>query len=320
MDVHERFVAVLYQTFEGQGQAVTGNGLRDVFDELAAVGRRVYPVRAHLRFVVNRRPPELVFPDVWLRIEKPAAAWQCNRQVVIAVQQIAFPAKDDAVRQPHGLRVLHDRHGRSVDGVPEILNPWIRGPPAADDVRQFVFCQAHFKCAHGDQCIRAALIAQGQLCDFPLLPEMAIDAVLDDWDAEHGRRRGAVNVAIVGKDVHTPLFTGQPRQHACLDGREVRDTQHRIVGRDERRADELGQCAGYIAVHQLQAAAVFRFDQMPRRGDGLRDVMRQVLHLDQTARPSSRTIGAVELQDAADTSVGADSAVHGLVFRDAGLG
>ena len=85
MDVHERFVAVLYQTFEGQGQAVTGNGLRDVFDELAAVGRCVYPVRAHLRFVVYRRPSELVFPDVRLRIEKPAAAWQCNRQVVIAV-------------------------------------------------------------------------------------------------------------------------------------------------------------------------------------------------------------------------------------------
>ena len=37
MDVHERLIAVLYQPFDGQGQTITGDGLGDVFYELAAV-------------------------------------------------------------------------------------------------------------------------------------------------------------------------------------------------------------------------------------------------------------------------------------------
>lgn len=37
MDVHERFITMLYQPLDGQGQTIAGDGLGDVFYELAAV-------------------------------------------------------------------------------------------------------------------------------------------------------------------------------------------------------------------------------------------------------------------------------------------
>ena len=51
---------------------------------------------------------------------------------------------------------------------------------------------------------------------------MAVDAVLLDRYLEHTGRRCAVYIAAIDEDIQTPLFPGQPRDHAGLDGREVR--------------------------------------------------------------------------------------------------
>ena len=108
MDVHERLIAMLYQSLDSQGQAVPGDGLGDVFHELAAIGRSVDPVGADLCTVMDGRAAELVIRDIGLRVEQSPAAWQGCGQVIRDLDQIAFAAEDDAVRESDRLGVLHD--------------------------------------------------------------------------------------------------------------------------------------------------------------------------------------------------------------------
>ena len=47
--------------------------------------------------------------------------------------------------------------------------------------------------------------------------------------------------------------------------------------------------------------------------------MRKVLHLHQPSGLAARPIGAIELEQATDTPVGADAGFHGVIFLGAGL-
>ena len=74
--------------------------------------------------------------------------------------------------------------GCHLAGPPELHHPRIGAPPLIDDALQLVF-RNRATLVHALHGSAAALVATGQLRDFALLPQLAIDAVLDDRHVIH---------------------------------------------------------------------------------------------------------------------------------------
>ena len=100
---------------------------------------------------------------------------------------------------------------------PELRDLRAGCPPLIDNPLALVLWDSS-GLVHGRHSSDASAVAQGQLCDFAALSEVAVDAMLLDRHLEHTGRRRAVYVAAIDEDIQAPLFPGQPRDHAGLDG------------------------------------------------------------------------------------------------------
>ena len=84
------------------------------------------------------------------------------------------------------------------------------------------FSSSAVQCAHGLQRPHRASVAQSQLRDFALLPEVAVDTVLDHGDMEHLAGRSAVDISTLGEYLLPPLLPGNPGNGPRFDSRKVR--------------------------------------------------------------------------------------------------
>ena len=144
--------------------------------------------------------------------------------------------------------------------------------------------------------------------------------MLLDRDFEHLAGRGAVDVAALGKDLLTPLFTGHPCDDACFNGRKVRDNELLAVSGNEGRPDQLRERVRHILIQHFDTVVVTGADKGTCLSQIREVVLRQVLQLDQPSCPASCAVGSIELEHATGTAIGADSRYHRLIFPDAGFG
>ena len=77
---------------------------------------------------------------------------------------------------------------------------------------------------------------------------MAIDAVLLNRNLEHLAGRGAVDIAALGKDLLTPLFTGKPCDDTGFDSRKVCHQKLSAFSGNKGSTDELGKSIRHIFV------------------------------------------------------------------------
>ena len=71
----------------------------------------------------------------------------------------------------------------------------------------------------------SAAISAGERRDLALLPQLPVDAVLHDRYVIHHRGRLAIDVFPRSKRIQDPVLTGEPCDHAGLDGAKVRDDE-----------------------------------------------------------------------------------------------
>lgn len=135
---------------------------------------------------------------------------------------------------PHGL------HDRTVYGPPEFHNPGVRLPPSVHQRRELFLGQAHLDGTHCLQSADGAAVAEGQLRDFSLLPQMPVDPVLLHGHLEHLTGAGAVDVSTFLEDLLPPRLPSVPGDDASLDGGEVGHQKLSAVLGNERGADQLG--------------------------------------------------------------------------------
>ena len=119
---------------------------------------------------------------------------------------------------------VHDLRGRPAPSVNDALDLVLRDCPVL---------------VHGLDRADPAAVPQRQLSDLALLPKVGVAPVLFDRHLEHLAGGRAVNVAAVAEYVEPPVLVCQPRDHACLDGREVRHDEPAPVRRNEGRPDKL---------------------------------------------------------------------------------
>ena len=174
--------------------------------------------------------------------------------------------------------------------------------------------------AKGFQCSDTSAVAERELCDLSLLPEIAVLTVLDHRNMEHLRGGGAVDVAAVAEDLHAPFLSGEPRCDASLDRGEVGHHQLASRLRYDAGADELGQDAGHVVVQARERIVVSGADELPRLGKIGQVVLDEILDLKQPPSPASG-VRAEELHRPVDVRVGVGGAPeHGVVLGGAGLG
>ena len=237
----------------------------------------------------------------------------------------ALPRIDDAqlVAAPdmHGLSFpfAHSGQRRVFAHAPESAYGRVGLPPALLDVRQILLGYAHLQRAHGLQRALAAAIAQGQGGDLATLPQVRVLAVLLHGHVEHLAGRRAVYVLAGQEGVEHPLFAGEPGHHARLDGAVVGDGVDLARRGDEGRPDQLRQRVRHAAKAQLQHFSVKVLHAVPREGQAVQVVLRQVLRLHDAPGPATGAARAVVEHHAPHAVVVAHRGLQGVVFFRAGL-
>ena len=135
-------------------------------------------------------------------------------------------------------------------------------------------------------------------------------------DLEHLTGRGAVDVTAICKDLLTPDLTGKPRQHSGFDGREVRHDELAAFLRHKGCPDQLRERVRHILVEHLHRVEVTGADQTTGLSQIREMVLRQVLHLNNAASPSTGSVGSEKLKHPTGTAIGADGLLHGLILSD----
>ena len=149
----------------------------------------------------------------------------------------------------------------------------------------------------------AAAVAEGELCDLPLLSEVSVSAVLLDRHLEHSGGRRAVYIAPVPEDIEPPVLVREPRDHAGLDRGEVRHDEAVPLGRDKSGADELREDLRGFPVEELERLEVPGRDDLASEVEVGDMVLREVLQLNDPARPAPGAVCSVKLKHPADSVV-----------------
>ena len=165
--------------FHGVGQDIPTHGLHDVLDKFWTVRFDPGPVLCGIDpHVGDRLSAEAVLADPGFHVREPPAGWQRNEQ------HAALYYKSDVANS-----CLAPLFNRFFDGG-------IHSPPVGSDVRvtaaphvyqglQLILRKPHIEGAHGGKSTDAAAIAKGKLGNFAFLPEVAVNAVLFNRNAEH---------------------------------------------------------------------------------------------------------------------------------------
>ena len=184
---------------------------------------------------------------------------------------------------------------------------------------QLFLLQTHVQCTHRFQSANAAAITQREFGDFAFLPKMTVHAMFLDRDFEHLACGGAIDVAVIGEDVQSPLFPGNEGKHAGFDCGKVCHDELPAGRRYERRPDELRKCIRYVVVEYLHHFIIALPDEFTRILQIRKMVLGQVLQLNMTPSPSSRARCPVEKEHSACATVGTDAVVHRLIFLHTAL-
>ena len=174
---------------------------------------------------------EPVCADLRLHIGEASAGGQCDKQ------HSASAGEGDSVRSDGNLSG-HGFHDGAVYRLPELYDLRIGLPPGRDQRQKLVLIQTHVQRSHGLQCAYRAAVAEGELRNFTLLPQVTVRAMLFYGNAEHLRRRCAVDVLSRGEDLLTPGLSCKPRNDPRFNGREIRHDEFAAALRNERRADQ----------------------------------------------------------------------------------
>ena len=140
--------------------------------------------------------------------------------------------------QAHAGLFPYGGHGGVLHLRPEADDVRVGLAPLAYQRRQFLFREPHLQRAHGRQRADRAAVAEGEFGDLPLLPQVAVLAVLLDGHMEHLRSAGTVDVPAALKHFQPPLLAREPGDDARFDGAEVRDDEAAARAGNEGRADQ----------------------------------------------------------------------------------
>ena len=121
---------------------------------------------------------------------------------------------------------------------PKLYDVRIGGAPRIHKGLEFLLGKTHLQSAHRLEGAYRSAVSQGEFGNLALLPEMGVLPVLFHRHMEHGRGAGAVDIAVLRKDLQPPGLAGQKRKHPGFDGREVGNDEFVSVPRHKRRADE----------------------------------------------------------------------------------
>ena len=135
-------------------------------------------------------------------------------------------------------------------------------------------------------------------------------------NAEHGAGRGAVNVAIPGKDIRTPCFSCQPRKHPGFNGRKVRYGKLQPLPGHKGRTDQLGKDIGDGIIQEIQGFVISLAYQFPGFREIRQMILGQILQLDVPAGKPPGPVGPIELKHPSGPAVLTGRHLHGLIFPD----
>ena len=147
---------------------------------------------------------------------------------------------------------------------------------------------------------------------------MTIDSVLLHGDLEHLRGGGAIDIAALGEHFLPPGLTGQPGDDTGLNRGKVGHDELIAVFRNESRADQLRERIRHILIQHFDAVIITGANESTCLCQVREMILRQVLHLDQAARPSPGT-AAVELEHPTGAAICADGVHHGLILLHTGF-
>ena len=289
---------------------VAADALHDVLDEFRAVALDALPFpRPADAQVRDGRAAKRVHAERGRGVGELAAARELDEEPA------APPAEDE--RADHAVDVLPDRalHG-AIDGLPVRDDVRIRRPPGIDERRELRLAETEVQRPHRLQRADRAAVAERELRDLALLPQLRVRAVLFHFHAEHALRRRAVDVAAVRENLLSPRFACELCEHARLDGGKIRDDKRAARTRDERRAHELRQHLGDGAELRPDRRRVTRTDERPCPRQIFKAVAPQILQLDDAPAPAPRARRSVKLEHAARPAVRGHRRLHRLILLD----
>ena len=107
---------------------------------------------------------------------------------------------------------------------------------------------------------------------------------------------------------------------ASLYGRKVCHNQFRTLTGNESCTDKLGKRVRDIIEKELHGIEVPVTDKASRIGKVGKVVLREILHLNNSACPTPGAVCTVELKHTSGTTIGTYSGFHSLVFLYRGFG
>ena len=158
-----------------------------------------------------------------------------------------------------------------------------------------------------------------QFGDFALLPEVSIDAVLLDGNAEHLAGTHAIYITAAAEQIHAPFFTRQPCDHAGFYGRKVCNEKSAARTGHKGSADQLRKHIRGGIVEQAHNIIITCADDGTRFSQIGHIIPCEILQLHISPRKPSRAIRAVELKASAYTPVGTHRVFHSLILLNRAL-
>ena len=140
---------------------------------------------------------------------------------------------------------------------------------------------------HGFQGTDGSSVAEGKFCDFSFLPEMPVDSMLFNRDVEHLACRCTVDVFSFFEYFCAPCFTGEVGENSGFNGRVVADDEFIAGTGNEGGADQLGQGIRDVIIEQIHHVIAAGPHQLTGFCKIFHVVLREVLQLDQSARPAN---------------------------------
>lgn len=179
----------------GVHEDVPRNCLDDVLHELGTVGFDAFPLFCAADTLVSDGiAAKLIDPHLRLHIAELPPGGQDDEKHTASVSEldaVCFRVKPPA---DGGFR-------RIVHIPPELHDVRIRGAPCINERLKLLLGKPHLQGAHRLERADRPAIAEGEFGDLAFLPEMGVLVVFLYGNVEHRRCAGAVNIAVVRKDL-----------------------------------------------------------------------------------------------------------------------
>ena len=231
---------------------ITGSCLYDVLNKFWTVGIESFPLLgATDAFIGDTLATKLIGSNLRFYICQLSSWWESNKEH-------ATPAGEGQSIFGSCVFELYGFHDSMINVPPEFHDVRIRLSPCIYQRMEFFFGEPHIQSAHCFQGSDWTSIAKRQLCDFPFLTQMSIDAVFLHRDLEHLRCRGAVDISAFGEDILTPFFTGKPCNDTGLNSRKVSHQKLCTFSGNKSSTNELGKGIWHVFIEKFHSFKVAR--------------------------------------------------------------